>query len=220
MLVTTKFSDTFHDRKTIMARHEKLPAVALEARQDKLLEIADVVIPEKHPDLDIEHVKQREKLLVMEQSKRRELLLDLARKAALRAHCPYSHNRVGSALIADGEIFIGANVEITGYGHTICAERSAITAAFSNGARNITEIAVACIDVPSDASINKHAPCRTCRQWLSDLAPGAVVYINNVQADYTTSSEEWKKSCSRNAFQLEEDTSLAAKSLNSNAISQ
>ncbi|HYT46336.1 MAG TPA: cytidine deaminase [Methylomirabilota bacterium] len=135
---------------------------------------------------------------------KREKLLAKAREVALKAHCPYSHNRVGSALIAGGKIFTGVNVEISSYGHTLCAERSAIAAAISDGAGPITEIAVACIDVPVGDSINKRAPCRTCRQWIADLAPEAIVYIEGAQEEFYVSSHEWLKSCSRNAFQLEE----------------
>jgi cytidine deaminase len=138
----------------------------------------------------------------------RKELVALARKVAQRAYCPYSNNRVGSALLANGKIYVGVNVEISSYGHTICAERSAIVAAISDGSKSITEIAVACIDVPEGASINKRCPCRTCRQWLADLAPNAVVYIDGTSDEFCVSSEEWLKSCSRNAFQIEENPQI------------
>jgi cytidine deaminase len=115
----------------------------------------------------------------------REHLLTLAREAALRAHCPYSHFRVGSALVAGGEIFVGVNIEISSYGLTLCAERSALAAALSAGAGPITQIAVACIDAPLDASLSSRTPCGACRQWLADLAPDAVIFINGVERDFT-----------------------------------
>ena len=59
----------------------------------------------------------------------REALLTLARETALRAHCPYSHFRVGAALVAGGKIFVGVNIEISSYGLTLCDERSALAAA-------------------------------------------------------------------------------------------
>src|SRR5947207_5660084 len=108
----------------------------------------------------------------------REELLSLAREVALQAHCPYSHFRVGAAVVAGEKIYVGVNVEISSYGLTLCAERSALAAAMSAGAGPITQVAVACIDAPRDAPIDERTPCGACRQWLADLAPGAVIYID------------------------------------------
>jgi cytidine deaminase len=113
----------------------------------------------------------------------RETLLRLAREAALRAHCPYSHFHVGAALIADGKTYLGANVEISSYGLSLCAERSALAAAISDGAKTVTHIAVACIDAPPDAPLGARTPCGACRQWLADLAPDAVIYIDSFEQD-------------------------------------
>ena len=115
----------------------------------------------------------------------REDLLGLAREVALRAHCPYSHFRVGTAVEAGGEIYTGVNIEISSYGLTLCAERSALAAAISAGAGPITQIAVACIDVSPQASLNERTPCGACRQWIADLAPGAVIYIDGDMRDFT-----------------------------------
>src|SRR5258707_5996564 len=108
----------------------------------------------------------------------REELLSLAREAALRAHCPYSHFRVGTAVVAGEKMFTGVNIEISSYGLTLCAERSALAAAISAGAGPITQIAVACIDVSPQASLNERTPCGACRQWIAELAPGAGIYID------------------------------------------
>ena len=116
---------------------------------------------------------------------RREELLSLAREVAQRAHCPYSHFRVGTALVADGKTYVGVNVEISSYGLTLCAERSALAAAISQGAHTITHVAVACIDAPPGASIGERTPCGACRQWLADLAPNAVIYIDGVEHDFS-----------------------------------
>jgi cytidine deaminase len=115
----------------------------------------------------------------------REELLALAREVAKLAHCPYSHFRVGTALIADGKTYVGVNVEISSYGLTLCAERSALAAAISHGAQTITHIAVACIDVPPNASPGERTPCGACRQWLADLAPNAVISIDGVERDFS-----------------------------------
>ncbi len=112
-------------------------------------------------------------------------LLQLARQAALRAHCPYSHFRVGAALVAGDQIFTGVNVEISSYGLTLCAERSALAAAISAGASPVTQVAVACIDTPPEAPANERTPCGACRQWLADLAPQAIIYIDGIAEDFT-----------------------------------
>jgi cytidine deaminase len=113
----------------------------------------------------------------------REALLALARETALRAHCPYSHFRVGAALVAGGEIFVGVNIEISSYGLTLCAERVALAAALSAGAGPITQIAVACIDTPADAPLSARTPCGACRQWMADLAPEATIFIDGSERD-------------------------------------
>lgn len=117
---------------------------------------------------------------------RKELLL-LAREAAQRAHCPYSHFRVGAAIVAGDQVYVGVNIEISSYGLTLCAERSAIASAISAGATAITHIAVACIDAPEHASMGEKAPCGACRQWLADLAPDALIYIDGITQDFHVS---------------------------------
>ena len=115
----------------------------------------------------------------------REELVRLAREAALRAHCPYSHFRGGAALIAGGKLYTGVNIEISSYGLTLCAERSALAAAISASAGPITQVAVACIDTPVEAPLAARTPCGACRQWLADLAPHATIYIDGAAQDFT-----------------------------------
>ena len=119
----------------------------------------------------------------------REALLMMAREAAHNAHCPYSHFRVGAALVADGKVYTGVNIEISSYGLTLCAERAALAVAVSSGAisstHTITHIAVACIDAPKDAPWNERTPCGACRQWIADLAPNATLYIDGIERDMT-----------------------------------
>ena len=114
----------------------------------------------------------------------REELLAVARKVALRAHCPYSRFHVGAAVVADGKVYVGVNVENSSYGLTLCAERAALAAAISDGAGHITHIAVACIDAPPDTPLNDRSPCGACRQWIADLAPNAVIYIDGASHDF------------------------------------
>ena len=115
----------------------------------------------------------------------REELLALAREVAQRAFCPYSHFHVGAAVAAGEKTYTGVNIEISSYGLTLCAERAALAAAISDGAGPIAQVAVACIDAPADAPLNERTPCGACRQWLADLAPDAVIYIDGSTNDFT-----------------------------------
>ncbi len=96
---------------------------------------------------------------------KKELLFQ-AREAASAAYAPYSHFRVGAAILCeDGSVYTGVNVENRSFGLTICAERSAVVQAVGDGQRKITEIAVSCPDAEYPVS-----PCGACRQVLSEFA--------------------------------------------------
>jgi cytidine deaminase len=93
-------------------------------------------------------------------------LLDLARGAAKRAYAPYSSFPVGAAAVTrDGAVFTGSNVENSSFGLTICAERSAISAAVSAGHREIVAIAVSAPRKPGTS------PCGACRQVMNEFRP-------------------------------------------------
>ena len=104
-----------------------------------------------------------------------------ARKAADLAHAPYSHFRVGAAVLAGGTIFSGANIENASYGLTICAERTAVFLAVLAGHKRLEAIAVACIDAPEGSSVQSLMPCGACRQVLAEFCdPGVHVLVDRV----------------------------------------
>jgi cytidine deaminase len=103
-------------------------------------------------------------------------LLGAARVAAERAHAPYSHFRVGAAVLdAAGRTFVGCNVESASYGLSLCAERVAIfTAIAAGGRRPLRALALVCLDARGGGCV----PCGACRQvMLEHLAPDAAVYL-------------------------------------------
>ena len=93
-------------------------------------------------------------------------LLTKARHAARFAYAPYSGFPVGAAVLAsDGSIFAGCNVENASIGLTICAERSAITAAVAAGHHDIRAVAVSAPTSPGTT------PCGACRQFMNEFRP-------------------------------------------------
>ena len=110
-----------------------------------------------------------------------ESLLERARQAATRAHCPYSNFHVGAAVRCDdGSVIEGCNVENASYGLSICAERVALFAAISQGKRPI-ELAVSCVDALDDAPLASKMPCGACRQVMQELlSTEAKIHIDGV----------------------------------------
>lgn len=100
-----------------------------------------------------------------------EKLLEMAVGMLEYSYCPYSRYAVGAALLCeDGRVFTGCNVENAAYGNTLCAERTALCKAVSEGARKFTAIAIA-------SRGSAPFPCGACRQSLYEFAPDLRVMV-------------------------------------------
>ncbi len=109
-------------------------------------------------------------------------LVKMAIDAKEKAFVPYSHYKVGAALLTDdGKVFKGCNVECSSYGMTVCAERVALVKAVSEGYTNFSKIAV--VGGKEDELIYT-TPCGACRQFLNDFGQDIDVILgykeNNV----------------------------------------
>src|SRR5258707_1520245 len=98
----------------------------------------------------------------------------IARAVGVRqwAYAPYSNYQVGAALVASsGKFYDGCKVENADYGSSICAERTALVKAVSEGERQFEAVAV--------VTDNGGSPCGSCRQMLAEFSLGMKVLLIN-----------------------------------------
>lgn len=108
-------------------------------------------------------------------------LLRIAKEASLNAYVPYSGFPVGAALeCEDGTVYTGCNVENAAYGDTICAERSALVKAVSEGQRKFVRIAV------YGEGKGYCMPCGSCRQVLAEFSPEMEVLCAKAGGSYVS----------------------------------
>jgi len=99
-----------------------------------------------------------------------ETLIESARQVRTWAYVPYSHYSVGAALLtASGKIYDGVNIENASFPLTICAERTAVYKAVSQGEKAFVAIAV--------VTDNAGTPCGACRQVLAEFGLDTLVII-------------------------------------------
>ncbi len=112
--------------------------------------------------------------------------LETSALAAMKmAYNPYSKFGVGAALLTEeGLVFSGCNVENAAYGHSICAERTALLKAVSEGHQKFAAIVIVC------SSGKPVAPCGACRQTLNEFAPDLPVVMAGSQKKITQSLRE------------------------------
>lgn len=107
-------------------------------------------------------------------------LVELAFAMLERSYVPYSRFPVGAALLcADGTVITGCNVENAAYGSTICAERTALVKAVSEGHRD-DFVRLAVVGNSKDYCW----PCGACRQMLYEFAPGLELLVARGDHDY------------------------------------
>lgn len=98
-----------------------------------------------------------------------EELLKLAFEAREKAYAPYSKWKVGAALLTkQGKVYLGCNIENSGFSSTVCAERTAFFKAVSEGEYDFDKIAI----VGGDAQLGSQGyctPCGVCRQVMSEF---------------------------------------------------
>ncbi|HEY9058928.1 MAG TPA: cytidine deaminase [Pseudobacteroides sp.] len=107
-------------------------------------------------------------------------LIELSRKAMENSYSPYSKFRVGAAILTqNGKVYTGVNVENASFGATICAERTAVIKAVSEG-----DIRFKAIALSSDADSFIY-PCGVCRQVFSEFDKGEMkVICSNSKGQY------------------------------------
>ena len=109
-------------------------------------------------------------------------LCQKAQEMTKMAYAPYSNFRVGAALeCSDGTVFTGCNIENAAFGPTICAERTAVAKAVSEGRRDFVRIVVA------GDSESPCVPCGVCRQVLREFAPDIeIICLGSDGSELTT----------------------------------
>ncbi len=102
----------------------------------------------------------------------KEALLQAAKEGMKKSYSPYSNFSVGAALLTkDGKVFTGCNIENASYGAAICAERTAMVKAISEGYQE--KIAIVC----SNGTFAY--PCGICRQFISEFMLDGTVIIED-----------------------------------------
>ena len=97
-------------------------------------------------------------------------LIQLATEIRKNAYVPYSKYAVGAALLTkSGKIYTGVNIENAAFPVTICAERTAIFKAVSEGEKEFEALAV--------VTKNGGAPCGSCRQVMAEFSPDLKIFI-------------------------------------------
>lgn len=113
-------------------------------------------------------------------------LVEKAISALDFAYTPYSHFRVGAALLdKDGKIWTGCNIENAAFSPSNCAERTAVFKAISEGSKDFKALAVvARKEGETELTESITSPCGVCRQVLQEFcSPDMPIILANRTAD-------------------------------------
>lgn len=114
--------------------------------------------------------------MVLMTDEERHTLIDQANETRRYAYAPYSNYPVGAALrTKSGKVFTGINVENAAYPTSMCAERTAVFKAVSEGEHEFDAIAV--------VTDNGGSPCGSCRQVLAEFGQDTTVLIANGEGE-------------------------------------
>ena len=115
-----------------------------------------------------------------------EKLIELAIAAMDNAYAPYSGYKVGAALLCtDGTVYTGCNIENAAFSPTVCAERTAIFKAVSEGQQEFSAIAVC--GGKNGVITGFFPPCGVCRQVMAEFCPkDFTVYLVGPEGTYRT----------------------------------
>ena len=114
-----------------------------------------------------------------------EELVQKAIEYRKHSYSPYSHFAVGAAVLTkSGKVFGGCNIENASYPVGICAERTAIVKAVSEGERDIVALAVV------GDTLGACSPCGMCRQFIGEFKIPKIIMANLKDARKTVTLEE------------------------------
>ena len=109
-----------------------------------------------------------------------EILIKEAQKAMEYSYSPYSNFKVGAALLCkNGKIYKGCNIENASFSATVCAERTAIFKAVSEGEKD----GFVCLAIVSSGEDFPY-PCGVCRQVFTEFMKDAYIIVANKKGEY------------------------------------
>lgn len=114
-----------------------------------------------------------------------KILIDTAKEAMKKAYAPYSGYKVGAALLsASGRLYTGCNIENASFTPTVCAERTAIFKAVSEGEREFVAIAV--VGGKDGVIEGIFPPCGVCRQVMTEFCSldDFKIYLGTASDEY------------------------------------
>ena len=106
-------------------------------------------------------------------------LVRLCFEAQKKSYAPYSHFRVGAALLCEnGNVYQGCNIENASYGAAVCAERTAVFQAVAHGERQFRAIAITgAKEGAAPGELGLAWPCGICRQVLREFSGGELTVL-------------------------------------------